>query len=425
MCTPSNNLPDDLLAKAVASLRDVPTSAGPTSDVIEQTLARIQGAQATHAAPRFNWRIIMKPRFSLAAAAVLIVALIGTLWFHFAAPGSVAWGDVIAKVSTIRSASFKSVTTVRLPNMPVQTVNAQVTLAAPSRMRQVTEPIGMITICDWRAGKWLTLDPAGKTASVMSMSNLPKAADQANILDDIRNTNARDYENVGERVIDNHPTVGFRKTDPAGMEKTTWVQKETQLPLEIDIETHGGILGTQSTVFNDFKWDVPIDEKEFSTTPPEGYAIQNLKMDLSSPTETDLVLALRTMAELNDDTYPDRFDVAGLAAVIARNTVKLSRENSGEQLKKLQDEMVQRSMKIGRAWMFISDPKNGSDFHYAGKAIKLDQPDTAIVWYKPAAGEMYRVIDADGSVHEAKTSDLPKVDSVLLNAPATTQPAMR
>src|SRR5690242_14909123 len=107
MCSPSNNLPDDLLEKAIAELRDSPAT-GPTADVIEQTLARIEAAQASHAAPRLNWRIIMKPRFSLAAAAIVAVALLGVFWTQFFGSGNVALGQVIAKVNAVRSVSFKS-----------------------------------------------------------------------------------------------------------------------------------------------------------------------------------------------------------------------------------------------------------------------------------------------------------------------------
>jgi outer membrane lipoprotein-sorting protein len=398
----SNNLPDDLLDKAIASLRDSAPATGPTPDAIERTLARIQAAQATHAAHALNWRILMKPRFSLAAAAMIAVALLGALWVHFAGPGNVALGEVIAKVNAIHSVSFKSVTTVHMPDIPEQPVNLDVTIAEPMRLRQVVEATGTITIWDCQGQKSLTLDPVNKTATIM---------------------NAKDFQKVGEQEIDKHPAVGFKTVDPMGTQKTIWVDKQTQLPMRVEMETKGGILGTQSTVFSDFHWDVPIDEQQFSLTPPADYQVINLNMDLSSITENDAIASLRMMAELNDNTFPDRFDVAGLAQVVARSAARLAAENRGDELAAKQQEMMQKSVQISRAWMFISDRKYGTDFHYAGKGVQLDQPGTPILWYKPAGAESYRVLDADLTVRVVPANDLPKVESILLNPLPSTQPA--
>ena len=152
--------------------------------------------------------------------------------------------------------------------------------------------------------------------------------------------------------------------------------------------------------------------------------MQNLSMDMSPATEADVIDSLRTLAEINDNIFPDRFDVFGLSQLLARKAVKLSKENKADDLKAMQDTMVQKSMMTGRAWMFISDRKNGTDFHYAGKGVKLDQPDTPILWYKPAGAESYRVLDADLTVRVVPAGELPKTDSVLLNGPPSTQPAI-
>jgi outer membrane lipoprotein-sorting protein len=310
-----------------------------------------------------------------------------------------------------------------MPDIPEQPVNLDVTIAEPMRLRQVVEATGTITIWDCQGQKSLTLDPVNKTATIMNISGIPKAAKQVNILDDLRNTNAKDFQKVGEQEIDKHPAVGFKTVDPMGTQKTIWVDKQTQLPMRVEMETKGGILGTQSTVFSDFHWDVPIDEQQFSLTPPADYQVINLNMDLSSITENDAIASLRMMAELNDNTFPDRFDVAGLAQVVARSAARLAAENRGDELAAKQQEMMQKSVQISRAWMFISDRKYGTDFHYAGKGVQLDQPGTPILWYKPAGAESYRVLDADLTVRVVPANDLPKVESILLNPLPSTQPA--
>ena len=61
-------------------------------------------------------------------------------------------------------------------------------------------------------------------------------------------------------------------------------------------------------------------------------------------------------------------------------------------------------MTIGRGMTFALELPESADAHYAGKGVKLGEPDRPIFWYKPEGAKTYRVIYADLSVKEAEQS---------------------
>ena len=76
--------------------------------------------------------------------------------------------------------------------------------------------------------------------------------------------------------------------------------------------------------------------------------------------------------------------------------------------------------------MFINEPKNGDDFHYAGKDVAVGQAGTPVLWYRPKDSDTYRVIDADFTIRDVPPDELPDVPSTLLRpttAPADAQPS--
>ena len=161
-----------------------------------------------------------------------------------------------------------------------------------------------------------------------------------------------------------------------------------------------------------------------SLTPPEGYELQTIKMNLGPATEHDVIEGLRTVAEVNGGKFPADLDLMSVMKGLGKELKSLN-ENDPAQRKEGTAKIAQLTTAIGRAWMFINDPRNGEDFHYAGKGVKSGQAGTPILWYQPKDSETYRVIDADLTVRDVAPADLPDVPSKLLrptSEPATAQP---
>jgi hypothetical protein len=60
------------------------------------------------------------------------------------------------------------------------------------------------------------------------------------------------------------------------------------------------------------------------------------------------------------------------------------------------------------ALLFVATMPKESNWRYAGNGVKINSPDKAIFWYKPAGKELYRVIYADLKVRELPEDKLPK-----------------
>ena len=72
------------------------------------------------------------------------------------------------------------------------------------------------------------------------------------------------------------------------------------------------------------------------------------------------------------------------------------------------DKQQRESLQLTRGLMFVMMMKPESDWHYAGKGVKLGDADTAIFWYKPEGSQMYEVIYGDLSIKKLAEGDLPR-----------------
>jgi outer membrane lipoprotein-sorting protein len=419
------NNPDDLVENAIASLRERADAAStaypiPSPGAIEQTLARLSPAQSS--SRMNNWRLIMKkPAFRLSAAAVFAVGVIAAVWMLAMSP-RVALADALAKVSMVHSVAFKLVTTPGGSSSGSAREPVEIIIAEPARMRQVSPSAGgMISIWDSRAGKLLMLDPKRKIAIVIASTSVPAQAAQANMLERIKRLDAKDFDRIGERKIDGRAAQGFKRKAESeaipGMptQETIWVDQETMLPVEIQTSFHGGGLPATAMVMRDFKWDVPIDDAMFDQTPPEGYTVQTQTFDASPAAEKDVIEALKTAAELQGNVFPDSFDLGGILKLTTALKKKMPSTGTTDGVA-MRAALMPAMNKVVRGLAFVTS-KNGSDFHYAGKNVKLKQPNTPVLWYLPVGStDAYHVINADLSVREVKVDQLPKVPSVQIHS---------
>jgi outer membrane lipoprotein-sorting protein len=427
--------PDNPLERAIACLRDradaaLKASPKPTPQAIRQTIERLATAQEFSSPPFFTWRSIMlNPIFRFSIAASIIIALAGVLWFSGPGSGTIAFADVIANVSAVRSVSYKMSGSVNVPGRGPIPIQSDVLIAEPARMRQVTQPGGMIMIWDFAAGKMTTLEPNTKTATVLDITNQPKQANTTNILEQFKNLNSRDYDPVpGERTIENHLVVGFKPKATAAtaqLWQMVWVDKQTRLPVQIDAAMRIGAMPDANMVMNNFKWNVPVDEASLETTPPAGYQSQSATMSAAPATEKEFLDGLRTLAELNHNAFPDRLDFTAAVDIVAKHEMPVKPTSKPADLKALQAKLLPLMTKVTRSVMFPAYPTSGSDFRYAGKGVALNQADTPILWYRPNGAQTYRVINADLTVHDVNPDERPKVKSVPLGRPMggpSTQP---
>lgn len=408
MSNEPDNLADNLLDRATSALRNTAVHEGPKASVLANTLAAMEAAERPDQPLTLRQRIrTMRTLSKLAIAASLLISAGGMLMWSIAWAPSVAFADVMKEVRSIQSVQYRQTIRTEEPGKASQSMSGEMLVAGPSHMRFAIQ--GQIAVLDTKLGKFLLLDPKAKLASTGDLVSFPYP--HTNLLERFQGMAANAGKPIGQKQIGDVMAEGFEMGD-RGEKAQLWVNKETRLPVVVETVTPAGQL-----TFDEFVWNPPVDEAAMSLTPPEGYrARPAMKLDMSPSKETDIAAGLKAIAELNGGTYPDGIDMAGLRQVMRDVGARIQKNKDLRAT--IQADGPGAMLTIGRLWEYVNNPKNGSDWNYAGGGVQFGQADHPIFWYLPAGAANYRVINGDMSVHDVAPADLPRIPSKLIVNPA-------
>lgn len=425
MSAPLNEPLDDLLSRAVAATRQLSLPEGPSGDLQAQTLAALREA-ARRPKTNFLQRISHMPWTSkatalLATAASLVIVYMGLSTLTGTA---LAFADVVAVLNKVRTATWKSTTEVTGPDNKTVTWTGIGMFLAPSHERTEMSFQGTksIQIFDGQKDKTISLSPDTKTALVIELKNIPPKSENpfGKTFQAFRTLAARaldgqagKIEPLGARTIDGRHAQGFR-IELGAVEVKIWADPTTSLPVRVE---QTAIAGPKThIVLTDFQVDMDLDESLFSLEIPAGYTVQQpiSELDLSREPIGYLADTLKLAAELNNGVFPSALRGAEGIDGILGDTTKLAAkltEQAGNDEKALRKLALDLSMKLGGAFGFVfalSPEQN--DWHYAGKGVKLNTPDTPIFWYRRhKAAKTYHVLHADLSIQEVPAEKAPNV----------------
>jgi outer membrane lipoprotein-sorting protein len=373
-----------------------------------QSRAARHGRVLSFVPDHVNWRTIMShPASRLSAVAALVIALLSAVWFFAGGPTTTALAAFAEPLLNAKTAKFKL--TARADGKVVTVGNL---LVSGPRMRTEMEQPGQdrkqIDIVDETSDRSLTLIPSEKQAEITRYKNRPESAKTGGFLQEIRKmlleseTDGKSTrESLGEREVDGHKLVGYRIANPA-MTLEIWGDPATGLPHSI-IQSMSAYPSITSTM-SDFAFDEPFDESLLSLIPPAGYQVSERELEMSLPTEVDLIAALRAAAEINGNVFPDALNMK-----VGHGLVKAFRDDNDGRLPAddLDKECQELNTKIARGfgftWKFPDDKQ-----HYAGKSVKLGTPNTVLFWYQPEGKDTYRVIYADLSTVDSNAKPSTK-----------------
>lgn len=335
------------------------------------------------------------------AAAVLIGLFV---WLAGpAGPKALALDEVVKNMEKALTARFN--VTAEIDGQPAH--KSQAVFLHPNRVRHVIQN-GYVQITDWQAGKMIGLDPTTKKATVFNFVNQPAGQPdemQQNQFDAIRQMLRkaiedpnRAIESLGTKRLGGRQVVGFRANVPA-QPMTVWADPETRLPVRIETIMAGPPKTT--LIMDNYEFNIDLDESLFSTDVPAGYEVVESKMDVSRPTEEDLIEALKLCSE-NIKEFPVGFDTMATAGYFAKYLVSSGNgsDPTAEQLEEITS--------IGRGLSFVLTLPPEANAHYAGAGAKPGDATRPIFWYKPEDSDKYRVIYADISLKELDAA--PQVD---------------
>jgi len=269
-------------------------------------------------------------------------------------------------------------------------------------------------------------------------------------------------KSLGKKEIDGRVAVGFlaRNAMQGLGDMTVWADPETARPIRIEL---AGELGSRvHLVMNHFHYDVALDPSLFSLEPPAGYATQTINMTM--PTEEDLLRTLRTVAEHNQGMFPkslamnqevmeavmavhkpampamDKAMQEKLEAEMEKIAAKYGgkeklREKYGAQpppeimaelmkatmplvQEQTQKQMREQTPATGRELQgiqFYTSLQPENDPHYVGAGVKLGTLGRPILWYKPTGAEKYRVIYADLTAKEITPEEVERLPEANSN----------
>ncbi|MCA9186876.1 MAG: hypothetical protein R3E01_10920 [Pirellulaceae bacterium] len=310
--------------------------------------------------------------------------------------------QIAAQLANATSARFKMVVTVH--GQPAQSLTAY--YMQPGRFRQEF-PGGEFNVADWEAGKMMSVDPNSKRVTVFHLVNAAvedtEKKEQKNQFEMIRdllvaaaNDPAVKFEELGKREWDGKQLLGFRILGrPQPM--TVWTDPTTNFPVRIETT----VAGPPKTllVMDNYEANVELDPAMFSLEIPEGYQLVETDVDASMPAENDLVNSLRLCREIYGE-LPAGLDTAAVAYFIGKSVAKQGVDPDTGPSK----EQMQQILKIGRGFQFAATLLPESEAHFVPDVDNDAPPDQVLFWYRPAGGQIYRVIHADFSVTETATA---------------------
>ena len=274
---------------------------------------------------------------------------------------------------------------------------------APGRFRQELPAFGVVNIGDFSADKMVmvTLMPAAKRMMVMNLKGKPTNEKFVSQFDRLRALLSKSqegkeeqYRKLAEQEIDGHRAVGFQYDSPSA-KVVLWGDPVTSLPVRIET-VWSGTPRTEVTMSH-FEFNVDLKDSLFDLTPPAGYKVQSLDVDVAKPTEEALIKAFRTASEIAGGEFPDSLDTMGVMKLVIKSGVSGGgKPPSDEAVQRL----MQKSMTLGVGFQFALELPDSADAHYAGKGVKQGTPTRPIFWYKPDGGSKYRVMFADLSVKD-------------------------
>ena len=413
------NESEDLVTRAVAATRELSIPSGPSAAIQSQTLAALHEA-ARRPKSTFLQRIYHMPWSSKAAAVLATAASLLVVYVGLSnlTGSALAFADVVAVLNNVRSATWKTTMEIKGPDDKTVAWTGVGMFLAPSHERMETTAQGTksIQIVDGQKNKIITLVPASKTAMVIDLKHLPPDRESPfgktfqafrELAADVLNNKAGKVERLGVETIDGHLAEGFR-IERGAVEVKIWADPKTLLPVRVEQRTIAGPGG--QTAMTDFQVGVDLDESLFRLEVPEDYTVQQTaELDFSKKPISYLAETLKLAAEVNEGVFPTTLrgedGIDGIMQRVAKTLAEKHARNHAELMKFTTD----LSMKLGGTFGFLFSLSPDNDWHYAGKDVQLNAPNTPIFWYKPHKMSMsYQVLYADLSVKEVTAEEVPK-----------------
>lgn len=353
------------------------------------------------------WRVIMKSPITklAAAAAVIIVILIGLEWSGGPNTATVAWAKVVEKVEQIESFIFQQRISINgMPEGATTEMELTTYVSSVYGLRQDTYENGRVISISYVPLEGATITavwPGRKKYLKVSTTeeHIRKTHEQSNPKGMIKEFMSFEHTGLGRKIIDGVEVEGIEVNDPNFLtfvfESTVgrlWVDVKTNLPVRTEIEglSGNGSIETKIVAY-DFDWDAEPGPGVFEPNIPDDYTIHG-EIDVSD-NEGAAIKALRMFAELVSGQYPSNLDLmtASLEATKALEAT-IADDPNWEPNMPVSKEAMERIANIQAACRFYAKLlKDGKEAVYYGQKVTPEDSDMVLLRWKVSDNE-YRVI---------------------------------
>jgi hypothetical protein len=236
-----------------------------------------------------------------------------------------------------------------------------------------------------------------------------------------------DYQKIGKSRINGIEVEGFQTNDSAysggamgDVDVTLWVDTETWLPVQVDMDTNLEGQMHMTGVMTDFQWDIPVDASVFDPVIPDDYTpLMAGPIKMPEMDEATAIKGLKLYAEYAN-RFPEELNMIKLMADVG--DLMKQKTPGGEALQKaIKDDGIggmTRKMvdvmlpiqSIGGFYALLVQEKKDPAYH--GDRVTPETPDLVLLRWKIAEDE-YRVIFGDLGVQTVTAAQLAELESLL------------
>ncbi|HVS72198.1 MAG TPA: hypothetical protein VHQ47_13160 [Phycisphaerae bacterium] len=409
---------EDVVDRAAAAMRGMRVPGAP-GGLMEKTIASARagagsgGAGAARAGSAMGskqkgwWSMKMVRRTAVAAAlaAAVGVGVVMAPW----GGGRVAFADVVEQVKAAKVVGCKVKMEMDLGEKGTRTVTSNVVMSEEGW--SITQNGTKRTVLKASPGhiEMMMLDDEAKKAIIIDskdsgmVGGAAAGAEQVpNLLTMFQGLGTKGEEALGEKEVEGVKARGFSVKAGAGGGQTyeIWADEKTEKPVLVTMATQAMGVGARYT-YSDFDWNpvVPAGLAEFRA--PAGYTVTKSALDVAGMGEKDVVEMLRVVGEVNGGVLPARVDMESVMEMM-KDSVQA--KGAAGQTPEARQAVAAEIAPLARAWMVMGGTKYGTGWTYDGHGVAVGTKGKAVLWYKPAGKAGWRVIDADGTVHDAASA---------------------
>jgi len=412
-----NHRPDELLSRAIESLRQDSNNAEPSAEAIARTISATSHA-ATGVKPTLTARFFDMPwkYKAVMATGTLAATVVLALTLLVPSSKSLALGQVVEKLRAAQRISFR--VEQRSAN-PARAFKTRVWLMEPDKSRiEWSMPQGR-SVMVRNGDKNVRLDPTKKTA-VVGQFPRGELGSEREALDQLRSVVEKEARSLGEKVMDGVRAKGFEAVIH-GRKITLWanVENGNLIRIEYPLTEIPPPAGPGLSVLSDFKFDEPFDPQLFSLEVPPGYEVSQFESIPVGLLKDHMVAILRFYSQQTGGKFPTHVDDQGRAIA---EQLGLPQERDA-----MTAEQKQLMVDVDGMALYLKAGQAGRHFEYY-PGVKFGDKDRVVFWHveslfratftplipRPDAGpppkppeEKYLAIYGDLRVEELKKDQLP------------------